>query len=538
MVAGTLCGLFLGLPLRAAERISFTYGPLQESLQVSSLEAFAKTGQVNSDLRFYFKITAADAEKQKLFQEALSNRPTIDPILISRFFYSEVGEDILQQVGQLIQIPPRLNGKYALRSALILAALDQDGLTLLNVLKKYPTDLQIDVKSTLELSQYLERVVQKTTEFTTILAQLSQQAAATGSAIDVSHRPDLSQPGPWGVQQQRWTLTDAQRQRQFYVDVYQPQRWRPGKAPVVVLSHGLASKPEDFSERAEHLASYGFVVALPQHPGSDYQQAVNLIQGFSGEVFLRNEFIDRPQDIRYVIDELERRNASQFEGRLNLETVGVAGHSFGGYSALAVAGATIDFEHLQRACEQKFGYLNLSLLLQCRALQLPRQAYNFRDPRVKAVLVANAVNNAIFGPKGLAQIQVPVMLGGGSYDPATPVVFEQVLSFPWLTTPDKYLALVEGQAHVNFAKLDAGITQLVESVPGLTLPSVDLISRYTHAMSVAFFEVYLLGNQDYRPYLEPAYAADLSRGEPFKLLLLDGTATPALEPAIARFRSS
>lgn len=45
-----------------------------------------------------------------------------------------------------------------------------------------------------------------------------------------------------------------------------------------------------------------------------------------------------------MIDELERRNPSQFEGRLDLQNVGVPGHSFGGYGALAVAGAVIDFQ--------------------------------------------------------------------------------------------------------------------------------------------------------------------------------------------------
>ena len=52
--------------------------------------------------------------------------------------------------------------------------------------------------------------------------------------------------------------------------------------PLVIVSHGLASRPEDFEEIAQHLASYGFAVALPQHPGSDLQKTKDLI--FSSDV--------------------------------------------------------------------------------------------------------------------------------------------------------------------------------------------------------------------------------------------------------------
>ena len=144
------------------------------------------------------------------------------------------------------------------------------------------------------------------------------------------------------MQQRRLVLTDESRQRQFYVDLYQPQQWRAGETPVVAHSHGLASNPESRRRQAAHMASYSYVVALPQHLGSDTIQVENFQAGLSREIFLNTEFIDRPQDISYVIDELERRNQAEFGGRLDLENVGVAGHSFGGYTALAVAGAQID----------------------------------------------------------------------------------------------------------------------------------------------------------------------------------------------------
>ncbi len=532
---GCLSALVMALPTRAAERISFIYTPFQASLSVRSLEEFAKTGQVNPDLAFYFRLAKADEATKAKFREALTKRPTINPILPSRFFYSEMGEDILNRMGRFIAMPRGINGKYALRSALILASLDPEGLTFLNLLRKYPTDVWIDVENVLPLARAVDQVVQATNFFTAQVKQEAAQETAKSAPVDFSQMPDLRQPGSFGVdQQQRWQLTDASRNRSFYVDVYRPQRWRSGKTPVVIMSHGLGSRPEDFAESAKHLASYGYVVALPQHPGSDFQQVQDLVKGLSQQVFLTSEFINRPQDISFVIDELERRNASEFAGQLNLQAVGVMGHSFGGYGAMAVAGATIDFDFLQQACDRLI-YLNTSLLLQCRALSLPRQPYNFRDKRVAAVYAANPANFNIFGPQGLAQIQIPVLIAAGTYDPATPAVFEQAGSFLYLTTPDKYLALMEGQVHIDLSQLDGGITEVIDSIPGLTLPTPDLIQDYANALQVAFFEVHLVGTPEFRPYLQSAYAGYLSRDQEFKLFLITAASNQALKQAFTEW---
>ena len=520
LALGIISACLTAVPVDAAEKIFFKYGPLLRSLQISSLEAFAKDGTVNSDLAFYFWLARANETEQAEFREALQESADIDPILLSRFFYTKIGENILTQFGQGLKTRAGLNGKLSLRAALTQAALDPEGLSLLNFLRHLPTDMQFDIDQALKLERTVERVVEATKSSIETIRALSAEEAATEPSVDFSTLSDLSQAGPLGVEQRRLVLTDESRQRQFYLDLYQPQRWRPGKTPVIVHSHGLASNPESRRRQAAHMASYGYVVALPQHPGSDSIQVENFQAGLSSQIFLTTEFIDRPQDISYVIDELERRNQSEFGGRLDLENVGIAGHSFGGYTALAVAGAEIDFEHLETDCSRLFAYLNTSLLLQCEALNLPRQAYNFRDPRVQAVAVGNPVNSSIFGPDGLSQIQIPALILAGSHDPATPAVFEQFRTFPWLTTPTKYLGLVEGQAHVDLSELDSGITQVIDSVPGLTLASPDVVRTYFEAMGLAFFEVYISRKVDYQLYLRSSYAAHLSQGEPFKLYLI------------------
>ncbi len=537
LAIGILSTIITALPVEAAEKIYFIYGPLNLSLKVKSLETFAHEGIVDENLKFYMNLTGVDEQEKERFRSALTQRTEINPVQLSRFFNTGIGEDILSRFGQFLMIQGGTNGKYALRGALIQAAFEPQGLTLLNFLKKLPTNMQIDIEKSLALSQAVETVVEATREFSQEIAKLSAQEAQQSPSIDYSKLPDIRQLGPYGVQQKQiWTLTDERRNRSFYVDVYKPQRWRTNKTPVVIISHGLASRPEDYRRDAEHLASYGYVVVLPQHPGSDLKQIQELIQGYTREIFILREFIDRPLDITFLIDELERRNRVEFQGRLDLENVGVAGHSFGGYTALALAGATLNFDNLKAECDRPFSYLNTSLLLQCRALDLSQKTYQFRDKRVKAVIAGNPVNSSVFGQKGLSQIQIPVLIGAGSYDPATPIVFEQARSFPWLTVPQKYLLLIEGQAHVDFSQLDAGISDLIESVGKITLPSPQLISSYYHAISLAFFEVYITQNMEFLPYLDASYTAYLSQDREFKSYLISAESSDALNQYIERFR--
>jgi predicted dienelactone hydrolase len=531
-----LSTLITTIPGRAAERIYLTYGPINWSIKVDSLASFAKEGTVNKDLEFYLNLLETNTEQQAKFREILLKRAEVNPVVLSRFLNTEIGEDILARIGKGITIQGGRNGQYALRAAIVQAAFDsQEGLTLLNVLRKLPTNMQLQGELILEFAAAIDKVVKATYTFTEAMATISAQEAARETSVNFAQLVDPRQPGKLGFQKETFTLKDTSRNRQFYLILYQPQQWLEGKTPVVIISHGLASRPEDFENLAQHLASYGYVVALPQHPGSDYQQAKALLEGYSREVFARNEFINRPKDISYVIDELQRRNAEEFQGRLDLENVGVWGHSFGGYTALAVAGAEIDWQHLQEDCFSQFGALNTSLLLQCRALGLPHKNYNFRDSRVKAVAAINPVNSSIFGAKGLGKIQIPVILGAGNYDPATPAVFEQLRSFIWLKTANKYLILSEGQAHVDFSQLDASVTEVIDSVGKLTLPSPDLLLSIRKSLSLVFFEVYISKNSQFSPYLSSSYGAYLTKNQAFKLYLISAASEPALQQVIDDF---
>ena len=518
-----------------ADNIFFVYSPLIASLRVESLEQFAKDGTVNQNLGFYLNLARVNEQQKAEFRKALTTPVKVDPVLLSRILNTDEAERLLNYFGSVINIRGGSNGKLLLRGALIKSAMEEDGLTLLNVIQNLAVDIQINIPRILNYSEQIELVVNASNLFVNEVERLGEKEAQLAKPVDFSQLPDIRQQGSFAVTNSRLDLVDSNRNRRLYVDIFQPTQLTGNDIPVVVFSHGLSSRPEDFSRWATHLASYGYVVVLPQHPGSDIQQTNDFLAGLSREIFRLNEFIDRPLDITFVLNELTRLNNSQFGGKLNLKSVGVGGHSFGGYAALAVAGAKINFPQLERSCNLDIGNLNTALLLQCRALQLPRKDYNFRDERVKAVFTVNPVNASIFGIDGLNAIDIPLFVAAGSLDPATPFVFEQARTFPFLTDSRVYLQLQEGQAHVDFSQLDAGITDLIETVGNLTLPSPYLLDEYTNSMMLAFFQVHLREKQDYQVFLQSNYAQFMSEGQEFRTFLITSKFLPELRDKYEQF---
>ncbi len=540
IIGGSFISTFALMPsLRAAEYIEFVYSPLSKSLEISSLEAFATDGTITSNLKFYLDIVdASDAEKE-LLRTTLTRQIPVDPVLLSRVLRTYEGERLLDSFGQIVKIQGGRSAKFALRGALVGAAFEEEGLTLLNVLQNLEVNVQVDLATLLTFANSIKVIVEGTERFVNEVEQLSETEAKNFNFINYDRRLDLRQQRTDAVQQETLFLEDPSRDRQFYASIYRPQRPVGLKIPVVVISHGLASEPAAKSTLAKHLASYGFFVVMPQHPGSDRDYLESFITSFRRELADLEEFINRPLDISFTLDELERLNTAEFGGRLDLENVGIYGHSYGGYTALAVAGAAPvpNYDALEEDCAAAWGIFNNALLLQCRALQLAPQTFNFRDDRIQAVIAANPVNASIFAETALSQIQIPTAIIAGSYDPATPFIFEQVRSFPWISTPDKYLVLEEGQAHVDISKLDFGISRLLDRIPSLNLPSPELLNNYSEAIALSFFQVYAAKNRQYAVYLNPAYTKYLSEGQEFKTFMITQDSLGELEGAIADFKA-
>ncbi|MBV8883657.1 MAG: alpha/beta hydrolase, partial [Chroococcidiopsidaceae cyanobacterium CP_BM_RX_35] len=335
-------------PALGAERIYFIYGALERSIPVSSLQTYAKTGKVDSDLAPYIK--RLGPKQRTDLRRLLVNRINLDPVAVSQFFYSPIGEALLTRLGQFVQTGAGVSGFYSIRGALILASADPQGLTLLNVMQKFPTNgIRVDLAPILQTTADLERMIEQTNRAVALVSQESKAAASTTQPqVNFSQLPNLQQRGRFTWSKQTLMLNNFQRRSQFLADIYLPRI--NAKAPVIVISYGLGEDRSSYAYLAEQLASYGFVVAIPENPGSSAQQLQSLLRGLANEVAIPKEFVDRALNVKFLLDELQRRSQSDPTFQVNLQQVGVIGQSYGGYTALALVGAPLNFSQLHKDC--------------------------------------------------------------------------------------------------------------------------------------------------------------------------------------------
>lgn len=116
--------------------------------------------------------------------------------------------------------------------------------------------------------------------------------------------------------------------------------------PVILLCHGMGTGRFFHASQAENLASHGFIVAAIDHTYSATATVFpdGRVAGFKTPANIDNIYdIDSrvgkiwEEDVEFVADQLEKLNSgaigSGFKGRVDLNAIGIMGHSFGGSTA-------------------------------------------------------------------------------------------------------------------------------------------------------------------------------------------------------------
>ena len=526
-------------PALSAERIIISYGSFERAIQIDDLEAFAKDGSLSKDIDGYANLF--DTEQLEDSRQALVQRIDLDVVAVSQFLYTPQGKFLLKQLSNVIRTEARHSGFLPIRAALVLAAADLDeGLTLLNVIRLYPTPaIRFDLEGGLQIVEGLERAVRETHAGIALIEQQAKLEAENEPLPGAAELPRILINGPYATS--RITL----RLSRFYppIDLYLPEPFGRARqalfpAPVVVLSHGLGSDRTTYLYLASYLATYGFVVVSMEHPGSSTEQLLALLEARTDVVVPDEEFINRPLDVKFVLDELDNQSRTnpRLREKLDLQRVGVLGQSYGGYTTLALAGATLNLTSLGANCPPQLTSFNLSLLLQCQASNLPSQIQDLADSRVKAAISVNPIGSVIFGQDGLSQINIPLMIISSSSDTIAPALAEQIRPFTWLTTPNRYLLLIGNGTHFSTVGQSSAGDQILPIPIAAIGPRPELAQRYLQVMSLAFFETYLIGNEQYRPLLSAAYAQQQLGQNPLPLSLIRHLDPNQLASAIANAR--
>lgn len=256
-------------------------------------------------------------------------------------------------------------------------------------------------------------------------------------------------------------------------------RVAPGRFPWIVFSHGLLAIREQSTFLTEHLASHGYIVIAPDHQH-------NTARDFKPkEVFQSG--IDRPKDVSLLMDRMlakSRDPDDPFHQRLEEADVAVMGHSYGGYTALAVGGAGVNGVEVARRMRQP---------------QAARE-YDFTDPRPKAVVAYAPVGPPVFTARGLERLRKPTLVFAGTFDEVTPLEQHQRPIFEHLGGPS-ILATIEGGTHYSFnnAELSRLVQIFIKNKPTITRADSD---RIVLRVTLAFLDRYLLGSKRWQEYLE------------------------------------
>lgn len=264
------------------------------------------------------------------------------------------------------------------------------------------------------------------------------------------------------------TVRDEARERDIPLRVYLPSVDASSAAvpaPVVLFSHGLGGNRQGSAYLGKHWAARGYVVVHLQHAGSDESVWKDLplrerMAALRKAANFEN-YIARVQDVPAVLDQLEKWNADgsghDLKGRLDLQHVGMSGHSFGAATTQGVAG---------------------------QAARLIGQRYT--DPRIKAALPLSPSSPADGDTRtAFGSVKVPWMVMTGTHDKAavgnqTPE--SRLKVFPALPAGDKYQLVLDKAEHSAFGD---------RALPAETQQRNPNHHRLILALSTAFWDAYL-----------------------------------------------
>lgn len=264
-----------------------------------------------------------------------------------------------------------------------------------------------------------------------------------------------------------------------------------GGRPLVIFSHGSGGIAIQSVHLMEQLASHGFVVVAPSHTGNTQADSTAVPPT---SVSTAQALLDRVPDVTFVIDHMLGRDGTvgdPFYGRIDETKIGVAGHSLGGFTALAVKG----------------GYQGIPA-----------------DARVGAIMpIAPAAS--YMTDAELGNVTVPTLFMTGTLDA---LLAEEVRDAGLIqSSPYDYRADVIGAVHTHFANIcdianvliaagfspatwpSLGAGALVAPYNDTCIPPAFPIAEATRLQNLyatAFFRRHLLGETAYDAYLTTAYA--------------------------------
>ena len=333
------------------------------------------------------------------------------PVSTQALLRNSVGTPMFEQVLLLASTLGSIDGVPA----------DPNGAELSEALRKASASGDVTIQAVLQALPAIRRMRDQFSPAKALEARLSSVP------VDPAQAADGSLPTSRGDQ----LLPVKHRPAPLRIVVIRPERQANGR--LVVISHGLWDSPSSFEGWARHLASHGYSVVLPEHPGSDSSQQRAMLSGKVPPPSPQ-ELRLRPLDVSAVID--TRR-------------VVVFGHSWGATTALQLAGAAPSSRRLRERCDNLADpERNISWVLQCNFLTAA-DGPSLADPRVVAVAAVSPPISLLFDHNAARTMNARTLLISGSRDWVVPPGPEAIQRFRHPSEQGHQLVLAKGGDHFN-----------------------------------------------------------------------------------------
>ena len=180
---------------------------------------------------------------------------------------------------------------------------------------------------------------------------------------------------------------------------------RPGPFPLVVLSHGMFGNARNQAWLADRLVAQGYAVAAIDHPGTST---------FNRDPDHQRQLWNRPRDISRVIDHLAD------DPRIDASRIYMAGHSLGGFTAVALAGGRYDPDGFDAFCADMPDDLVCGIFDRWHVARSPEDraamAQDLSDNRIRAFAVFDLGGTQTFSTESLGAIDSPMLVYGAPVD--------------------------------------------------------------------------------------------------------------------------
>jgi predicted dienelactone hydrolase len=210
------------------------------------------------------------------------------------------------------------------------------------------------------------------------------------------------------------------------------------KFPLVVISHGYVGSRFLMTYLTENLASKGYIVAAIDHTDSTFKDA-NAFQ---------STLLNRPKDIRFVINEMEKLGAkgskNMVEGLVDASNTAIIGYSMGGYGVLNVGGAGYS-EGLGQFFTGMTGGSTAIAVNTAGNAEYQKMA----DSRIKAIVAFApwGMERGVWDAEGLKGLKTPTFFVAGSQDDISGYEKGIKAIYEGAVNADRYLLTYENARH-------------------------------------------------------------------------------------------